>query len=419
LRVTVQTGSHELDNLGDRAMLEVLIDRLREHHAGIRISVFARNSARVRALDRAVDQLPVEQKREWALIRALYLGLRRVTPSVDSFVRKRQPHLYEAVLRTKARALVNPEALANTDMLIVSGGGFITDVFPGQAWPVLERMAAAIRQDVPFALVGQGIGPLRDLALLQKAREVLPHAKLIAVRETLHSLPLLLDLGVARDSIAATGDDAIEPAFELRSEGPGTMIGVNFRVADYAGITQGDVDSLRAPMRALSTRLGAEMISLPVCIVDSVESPSDVEVVSHLVDPRDGAEEAPQTPTALIERIRNCRVIVTGSYHAAVFALAQGIPAICVFNTEYYENKFRGLAEEFGDGCVLIEKSQPDFVAVLIAAIESCWSRAATLRPSLLRAAVAQIAAGREAYVRLGEIVGALRSGSETRGAVA
>src|SRR6478672_11478306 len=166
-------------------MLEVLVDRLREHHAATRISVFARDPARVRSLDRAVEQIPVEQKREWALIRSVYLGMRRVVPSVDFAIRTRRPRWYESILRMKAKALVNPEALANADMLIVSGGGFITDVFPGQAWPVLERMAAAHSQNVPFALVGQGIGPLRDSALRQKAKEVLPHAKLIAVRETL------------------------------------------------------------------------------------------------------------------------------------------------------------------------------------------------------------------------------------------
>ena len=169
LRVAVQTGSYELDNLGDLAMLEVLIDRLREHYPGTSISVFARDAERVRSLGRAVKQIPVEQKREWAMIRSLYLGLRRVVPSVDWVMRRRRPWWYESILRMKARALVNLEVLENTDMLIVSGGGFITDVFPGQAWPVLERMAAAIRQNVPFALRGQGIGPLRDPALLQKA----------------------------------------------------------------------------------------------------------------------------------------------------------------------------------------------------------------------------------------------------------
>lgn len=417
--MTVQTGSYELDNLGDRAMLEVLIDRLREHHPGTRISVFARDAERVRSLERAVEQIPVEQKREWAMIRAVYLGVRRAIPAADWFIRRRWPSWYESILRMKAKALVNTEVLANTDMLIVSGGGFIADVFPGQAWPVLERMAAAIRQNVPFALVGQGIGPLRDPALLQKAREVLPHAKLVAVRETIYSLPLLLDIGVARASITATGDDAIEPAYALRSENPGTMLGVNFRVADYAGITQGDVDSLRAPMRAVASRLETEMVALPVCIVDSAESSSDTAVVRQIVDPRGSADPVPLTPAALIERIRNCRVVVTGSYHAAVFALAQGIPAICVFNTEYYGNKFRGLADEFGDGCRLVDKGQAGFVEVLIASIETMWALADEMRPSLLRAAAAQIAAGDEAYSRLADILAASRSSTaQSRGAV-
>jgi colanic acid/amylovoran biosynthesis protein len=401
-------------------MLEVLIDRLRSYHPGSRISVFARDPERVRSLERAVEQIPVEQKREWAMVRAIYLAMRRVIPTVDWIIRRRRPRLYESILRIKARALVNSEVLATTDMLIVSGGGFITDVFPGQAWPVLERMSAAVRQNVPFALVGQGIGPISDPALLQKAREVMPHAKFIGVRESLYSLPLLLDLGVKRETIVVTGDDAIEPAYELRGEKPGTMLGVNFRVADYAGISQLDVDRLRAPMRSVASKLGAEMIALPVCIVNSVESASDANAVSHLVDPRASGDGIPSTPAALIERIRDCRVVVTGSYHAAVFALAQGIPAICVFNTKYYGNKFRGLADEFGDGCEVIDKSQPDFVETLIASIEKLWTRAEDIRPLLLRAAVAQIAAGDEAYSRLADIVGALRSSmGKRRGAVA
>ena len=111
---------------------------------------------------------------------------------------------------------------------------------------------------------------------------------------------------------------------------------------------------------------------------------------------------------------------MTGSYHAAVFALAQGIPAICVFNTEYYGNKFGGLADEFGDGCVVVDKRRPDFVAALVAAIEGAWERADEVRPSLLRAAVAQIAAGNEAYARLASIMGSLSSSAtQRRGAVA
>ena len=317
---------------------------------------------------------------------------------------------------------MNPEVLEKADILLVSGGGFITDVFIGQAWPVLERLSAADRQQIPFVLVGQGIGPLRNPELVRKAREVLPHAKLIAVRETLHSLPLLLELGVSPKQIVVTGDDAIEPAYDARRETVGTLLGVNFRVAEYAGITQADVDRLRRPMRALAAKLATKLVALPVCIVNSVEQSSDATVASHLVDPKvEGTDDQiPQTPAALIERISGCRVVVTGSYHAAVFALAQGIPAVCVYNTEYYGNKFRGLADEFGEGCDVIDKARSDFQPALMAAIESAWGRAEGLRASLRLQAVRQIHAQRKAYDRLSDIIGSLRTESDaSRGRVA
>lgn len=423
LRAIVQTGSYELDNLGDRAMLEVMIDRVREHYPETEFSVFARDAERVRSLDRNVRQIPVEQKREWAIIHAAYLKFRRAVPVADSIFRKGTPSWYQSVLRLKARALVNSEALSGADILIVSGGGFITDVFPGQVWPVFERMAAAIRQGVPFVLLSQGIGPLRDPALVEKAREVLPFARLIAIRENLYTHPLLKALGVSPDRIVLTGDDAIEPAYLARSKDQGTMLGVNFRVAEYAGISQADVDGLGAAIRSIVVKLNTSLVPLPVCIVDSVESASDAAVDSHLIDPATAIAigQIPATPAALIQRVTRCRVVVTGSYHAAVFALAQGIPAICVFNTAYYGNKFRGLESEFGDGCEVIDKSQPHLEQKLIAAIENVWHRADELRPSLLRASVRQISAGHDAYARLSTIIDSMRNAtkSQTAGLVA
>ena len=422
MRAIIQTGSNELDNLGDRAMLEVLIDRVRASHPEMQFSVFARDAERVRSLERGVNQIPVEQKRGWAIFRSAALAAGRALPALDWLVRKRRPWWYQSILKLKARSLVNIELIEKADILLVSGGGFITDVFTGQAWPVLERLSAADNRHIPFALVGQGIGPLRDAELVQKARAVLPHAKLIAIRERRHSLPLLLELGVSPKQIVVTGDDAIEPAYDARRDTRGTLLGVNFRVADYAGITQADVDRLRRPMRALAEKLGTKLVALPVCIVNSVESLSDATVASHLVDPRiEGTDDLiPQTPIELIERISGCRVVVTGSYHAAVFALAQGIPAVCVHNTEYYGNKFRGLADEFGEGCDVIDKGRTDFQNALLTTIESAWNRAEDLQAPLLKQAVRQIQAQRQAYDRLSDIIDSLGvQSSEPRGRVA
>ena len=144
------------------------------------------------------------------------------------------------------------------------------------------------------------------------------------------------------------------------------------------------------------------MLSLPVCIRDSVESASDATVASLLFgdNARGDADQnwVPQTPEELIARVAMCRVVVTGSYHAAVFALSQGIPAVCLFNCEYYEIKFRGLEAQFGTGCEVLDKSTHDLPSRLVESITRAWAGAEEWRPSLLEAARQQIEAGHAAY---------------------
>src|SRR5205085_3092499 len=176
---------------------------------------------------------------------------------------------------------------------------------------------------------GQGIGPLRDRALIAAARRVLPRARMIAVREKLVSVPLLEELGVASERIIVTGDDSVEAAHRARQVELGNFVGVNFRVAGYTGMTTSDVDAIRAPLHRAVQRIGSELIALPVCIVDSVESASDATTAIRLLG-SDNGQSVPATSEQLIARVGTCRIVVTGSYHAGVFALSQGIPAVCV-----------------------------------------------------------------------------------------
>ena len=108
---------------------------------------------------------------------------------------------------------------------------------------------------------------------------------------------------------------------------------------------------------------------------------------------------------ALIERVSHCRLVVTGSYHCAVFALSQGIPSVCIYNSEYYALKFRGLANQFGIGCAVIDRSGAMFREQLRDAILESWRTADETRPTLLRAAESQVEAGRRAYDALCAII--------------
>jgi colanic acid/amylovoran biosynthesis protein len=102
----------------------------------------------------------------------------------------------------------------------------------------------------------------------------------------------------------------------------------------------------------------------------------------------------------VIPQTGRCRVVVTGSYHAAVFALGQGIPAVCMEHSPYYSQKFRGLQAQFGAGVEIVPMAEPDFGLRLERAIRFAWDSAERLRVSLLDATAAQIDLSRAAYAR-------------------
>jgi colanic acid/amylovoran biosynthesis protein len=127
---------------------------------------------------------------------------------------------------------------------------------------------------------------------------------------------------------------------------------------------------------------------------------SDIEALVQLLDESVGDEKMRrlQTPLDVIHRTSACRLVVTGSYHAGVFALAQGIPVVAIAASNYYRDKFLGLADPFGGGCRVLMTQEPQFASQLDQAIEGTWKQAPALRPDLLRAAEAQIAAAQAAY---------------------
>jgi polysaccharide pyruvyl transferase WcaK-like protein len=113
------------------------------------------------------------------------------------------------------------------------------------------------------------------------------------------------------------------------------------------------------------------------------------------------------TPAQVVRRIQLCRLVVTGSYHAAVFALAQGISAIGLARSSYYLQKFQGLADQFGRGCHVVHLGDPALPATFARTADEAWSAAEHLRPQLLAAAAHQIELSRAAYARLRTLVAA------------
>lgn len=402
MRILILPGTHDCGNLGDVAMLQSALLRLGARWPEAVFSVLTEAPDQLKMHCSAVESVPWAGARGWLRMEALP---RLFFPGIRPEIRRRFP-CTPARLRWLA-GMLSPArgaavrrfatALFNADLVVMSGCGMIADAFSPAAMRALATLAAAGRGGIPTAMLGQGIGPLEGGELFQRAAKTLPQVGAIFVRERLTTPDVLKRCGVAPEKIFVTGDDTVEMAFNEKRPALGDGIGVNLRLANYSALGDEMVAAMRGPLLEQVRRHQSTLIGIPT---QRHETRSDVESLERLVGGQDaGAEQ--DTPLKIIRRISGCRVVVTASYHAGVFALSQGIPIIGLVKSAYYRDKFQGLAGEFGGGCAVLPADAADFPAKLSAAIDEAWDQAEALRPQLLAAADRQIKAGRAAYDRL------------------
>jgi hypothetical protein len=338
-------------------------------------------------------------------------------------VRRRRPSILEGLYRIKrgmGQADAEPvlsflETLRTADLFVASGAGGITDHAGSWANPLLDIFETAVRMNKPAFMFSHGLGPLRDPHLLARARAVLPRLEIIALREKLFGPAILESLGASPNRIFITGDDAIELAWANRGANLGRGLGVNLRVSKSARMPESAIERIRPILHRFAARHSAQLIPVPISFKDTRSvTPggdySDVETIRKLQLPEALEDEDTgqhlASPVDVIRQTGKCRVVVTGAYHAAVFALSQGISTVTIAASEYFENKLRGLYDQFGakDACVLLQ--DPLFEEKLEQAMETAWRDAEGVRTSLLASARLQIEQSRAAYEHAGQLCG-------------
>jgi colanic acid/amylovoran biosynthesis protein len=423
VRILVEPSDIILRNAGDSAMLIVALRRLRGEFPEARITVLTQDEETLRAYAPDVEPLSARGRNTWAADLLLLNHLRRLPPplvtamrGIGHRLRRHAPGFVRALLRVRGRfrgeVAQYLSAVETSDLVVVGGGGGLTDAFAGYALAFLETLELALERGKPVALMGQGVGPIESAQLRRRTRSVLRRADLIALREDLASRPLLRALAIAEENVVTTGDDAIELAYERRPPAFGAGIGVNVRVAGYAGVSLEDAQSIRSVVAAAAQRLGGPIVPIPI---SRYEIDSDFATLQEMFPDAALPEPSAFDVAKAIDLAGRCRIVVAGSYHAAVFALSIGVPAVCIASSPYYVDKFNGLAAQFGAGCHVELLHAPDFTTRLERAIDAAWAEAETIRPRLLEAAARQIDAGREAYRRLRAIVNTSNKTHHTR----
>jgi polysaccharide pyruvyl transferase WcaK-like protein len=398
VRILVDQSGYELLNMGDVAMLQACVRRLSWQwpdaeimvitHPGTDLSTYVPGARSVGASgQRLARGFPERYRPVWQSIVPYIAGLLPRTPP-----RPVEPH-------------TTVQAVHAADLVVAAGGGYVTDTWRWHATGVLGVLALAQRLGKPTAMLGQGLGPVTQGGLRAQARWVFPKLAVLGLREGRLGPDLALSFGARADAVTVTGDDALElvagsPAAD------GTALGVNLRMAGYAGVDLAAARAVGGVVLSAAAAHRAPVVALPV---SRLGADGDLEAIRGMLGrghPR--AEVVLQdlaSPQDLIAAAAGCRAMVTGSYHAAVFGLAQGVPAVCVTNSSYYDAKFAGLQALFPHACFISALDQPDFAGRLRSAIDEAWQLPAAERSVTSDAAGDLRDVGRAAYARLREVV--------------
>ena len=410
MRILVISGTDNCGNMGDLAMLQAAVQRLKTLWPGARVRVLTRAPGALKAQCPDVEPAPLRGAKRWLRVGALPQWFfphvrperRRHFPISVNRLWRLGGWLYPPDCRL-ARQFA--EALFNSDLLALSGCGLMTDVFEYAALRVLDVFATAIQCDIPTVMLGQGFGPIRSARLRNRALEVLPRVNAIFIRDPYASRSLLEQLGVPEGKIFVTGDDAIGPAFHNHRAGRRTHLGVNLRLAKYSALDDKILEQVREVLVGKAWQFQTRLAGIPITCSNA---DSDVQTLERLLpSPQNNGNgvKNPVTPLEIIRQTSNCRVVVTSSYHAGVFALSQGIPVAAIVQSEYYRDKFHGLAGQFGAGCVLLRADDRGFAGKLGTTVDGLWHDADALRPGLLAAAEQQMQAARNAYAQLPSMI--------------
>jgi len=410
MRIVMEQGGHAFKNMGDWAMLQVAVQRFKKLFPGCDIAVLCDDPSRVPECVRGATGVPTRGRdmvlRSGSLLGRLSSGFAHLDQAVvRMYPRVALPlvlHRYRSCGWDHEPVESFVTAIQQADVVIATGGGYICDQFPHMVEGVCGVLRIAQGLGKPTAMLSQGLGPLTQ-NLRRTASQSLKSLQLLTVREGLRSPNVAVRLGVRADRIVVSGDDAIELAYQNRPPQFGKNLGVNIRVTDYSSVGQSHLAAIRLTLQKLLKNFDTLPVVLPISYYNEQE---DLRMTLDLLgEVTRTASKTTTLPTDVVQLTGKCRLVITGSYHAAVFALAQGIPAIGLAGSTYYRDKFAGLEAQFGHGCACLNLNETKLTEKLEQTAKRFWDSADSLRKELLERAEDQINSGWTAYQRFaGEI---------------
>jgi polysaccharide pyruvyl transferase WcaK-like protein len=352
VKVLLDHGAYQ--NIGDVSMLETVIRQCRKRFPSLNLHVIKNDFPSDVWNFKNVVTEPAYMPRP-LFKKVLWFTKRCHSYKTDRFFSKVFLSYYSkttasTTLYYKGEKMKVRDFCSRYDGYLVSGGGNLNDTFYKVLFSKLILIKEFLQLNKPVMLTGQQLGPFTSLFFKQVTIKLLKNVNFMGLRDPGESAALCRKHGL---KFNVMGDDSLqlEPAEdsvvqhflsenELKPKG---FIAVNVRYADYAIQDERTLLHLASILQVLSNTLKMPLAIVPISFA---RHDSDVQTAIHMQTHLKTLRVLRPSffSPALIKGIIGQAFGAIGtSFHFCTYSLSQGVPAICIYKGDYYQQKARSI----------------------------------------------------------------------------
>ncbi len=240
----------------------------------------------------------------------------------------------------------------DADGLVISGGGNLSETWPGLIWERVALLEVARAAGRPAVVLGQTLGPALSADQRHLLAASLPSCAWVGVRDE-SSATLALSLGVPADRLHQQLDDAFflepEPVTDDRAAALGRSLKPMILVtldASFGGRARAHtLDLIAGQLDALVEGLAGTLVFAPhVGGADVPDAIADAAAARAL-------QARLRSPMIVLDTwqpremrwlVGEAALVISTRYHPLVFATASGTAALGIYTDAYTRTKLRG-----------------------------------------------------------------------------
>lgn len=328
-------GSKDTFHVGDEAMLEANILRLRQHNPQVKITVVSKDPASTAKFYNveSVPYLDFFEKQTHADRQTYMQTILSAAQQVETVTE------YPAI-----------QVLADADGFFISGGGNLNSTWPQHLY---ERATLAVAMaeifKKPVIITGQTIGPNindDDLPIMQR---LLNAASLLGIREQ-HSIDLLKTLDIDNGKIVPQIDDAFFLPAKKSAQSPNSqkpLVGITLHQFFNQEKADQMLTALVVQLDQFAELMDIEYLFIPHQRGDEQNPDFSDEVVGNRIKAMSRNKERfyvmdTSNNTETVWLTAQCDMILSSRYHPIVFGMAHNIPCIGISTSRYTYTKLHG-----------------------------------------------------------------------------